>query len=527
MVFKNKLFILVVVLSLFLGLTQAQEGMVLRVGMPEPLTLDPAIGSNDHETLVSRHIYDYLVDLLPNGTLVPSLAESWTISDDGLTYTFTLAQGVTFHDGSDFNAADVVYTFTHLAEVGSSAMGLLGQKEVGKNDEGVAIMEPTFTIATPDDFTVVFTLEAPNADFIYGVASRFSLILPEGLTTPNSVEAGLESFNGTGAFKLGEFDAGERIVLTANDAYFKGRPQLDAIEFIFIEDANTQVDALRSGQVDFIMRIPDNLLANLEGEEGITITTVASNGHPTIRLRADAGHLGEDVRIRQAFKHATDRELLNLDVLDGRGAVGNNDPVGPVYGPLFSRADYLDYDPERSCALLAEYAAENPDNTWVSSEGRLAVDFYVVDALGYPVVAEFMQQQWADACIDVNLIIRSETIYYGNNEWMDVDLGLTGWGSRPTPQEYFNVAYITGAPYNESHWSNAEVDALAAQASQTADIATRAGLYAQIATIFEQEGPIIIPFFIPFHGAYRNTVSGLQMDAFPGRTNFYSVTVGS
>lgn len=508
---------------------QAQDDTVLRVGMPGPSTLDPAVAANDHEVIIHRHIYDYLVELTPSGEIVPSLAESWDISDDGLTFTFNLVEGVTFHDGSDFTSADVVYTFNRLAEIGSTAMGLLGQESVGEDDEGNTIFEPTFTITAVDDLTVEFQLETPNADFLFGIASRFAPILPEGLDVPNSLEAGTESFNGTGPFVLGEFDAGESVTLLANENYWGGTPELDSIEFVFIDDTNAQVDALRSGQVDFIFKIPPELLPNLEGEDGITLTSVSSNTHPVIRLRVDEGRLGEDVRIRQAFKHATDRELLNLDALNGLGRVGNNDPIGPVYGALYSEVEHLEYSPERACELIAEYASDNPDSEFITDNGgtpTITVDFFVVEAFEYPLMGEFIQQQWQDGCIDVSLEVQTENIYYDGN-WLEVDLGVTGWGTRATPQEYLNVAYITGAPFNESAWSNAEVDELAAAAAQASTVEERAAIYDELRVIFEQEGPIIVPYFRPIHGAFSGNVSGLNMHSFPGRTDLDSVTIGN
>lgn len=517
-----------VVLMLGAVIVSAQDGGVFRVGVVEPVNLDPATGSNDPEVLLNRHIYNYLIEATPTGDLEPSLASSWTVSEDGLTYTFNLVQNATFHDGSTFTSADVIFTFNRLVEVGSSAVALLGQKITGQDAEGNNLFAPTFTVSAPDDFTVVFTLETPNADFLYGISSRFAGILPEGLATPNNIaEGGIASFNGTGAFRVSEYNPGVGAVLVANDNYWGGRPALDQIDLVFIDDLNAQLNALRSGDVDFIFKIPTDSLAQIEDDANITVTTVATNTHPVIRLRADAGHLGEDVRVRQAFKLATDRELLNLDFLNGLGRVGNNDPIGPVYGPLFNQQPD-NYDSEMACSLLTEYATENPDNPWVTLDGdsaRLEVDFYVVDALGYPVLGEFLQQQWEEGCIFVNLLPRPENIYYGNNEWIDVDLGLTGWGTRPTPQEYLSVAYVTGAPYNEAHWSNATLDAFAAQAATTADIQARAAIYNEISALFATEGPIIIPFFLPIHGAYRNTVEGLQMHPFPGSTNFYGVTV--
>lgn len=518
---------------LFFGVAglQAQDGEdVLRVGMLEPVNLDPATGSSDDEVLINRHLYDYLVEILPSGDLAPSLAQDWQISEDGLTYTFNLVENATFHDGTPLTAADVVFSFNRLVEVGSSAVGLLGQEVVGEDDEGNAIFEPTWTVEAADDYTVVFNLDAPNADFLFGVASRFAGILPEGQTAPNVIGDGgsLENFVGSGPFRLEAFDAGEGMTLVAYDEYWAGRPELDRIEMIFINDTNTQVDALRNDEVDFIYKIDTALLPNLEGDENITIVNAATNTHPVIRLRADEGSLGEDVRIRQAFKLATDRELLNIDVLGGQGVVGNNDPIGPVYGSLYNEQP-SEYDPAAACELIAEYAAGNPDSPFIVDEGgtpTVQAEFYVVEAFEYPLLAEFMAQQWEEGCINVELIIRPENIYYGSDEWLTVDLGLTGWGTRPTPQAYLGEAYVTGAPFNESHWSNERLDELAAQAAQVGDPEERAAIYAEISQIFAEEGPIIIPFFRPVAGAYRNDVQGLEMHPFPGRTDFDSVTIG-
>lgn len=507
----RKSFIVLLVVGALLSIAvlsvTAQGGGMLRVGMLSPVTLDPALGSNDSEILFNNQIYDYLVDILPDGNLAPSLATAWDISDDGLTYTFTLAEGVTFHDGSPFSAADVVFTFTRLQEVESSALGLLGD----------------FTVTADGDNSVVFTLTAPNADFMFGVASRFAFILKDGTTTPNILgeDGGLGNFNGTGPFVLTAYNAGENAAFMRNDAYWvEGQPVLDSLELIFIEESSAQIDALRSGTVDFIFKLPDEQVTLLEADETLNVLVQSTNTHPVIRLRSDAGYLGEDVRIRQAFKYATDRELLNLDVMDGMGIVGNNDPIGPVYGQFYTPQDVQPYDPAMACQLIAD--AGYTDG---AGNARLEVEFYVAEAFNYPTLAQFMQQQWEEGCIYAELLIRPENIYYGDNEWMEVDLSLTGWGTRPVPQEYLNVAYVSDGIYNESHWSDAELDALAAEASITADPAARAELYAEISAIFNERGPILIPFFRPIYGAEAVSVENLDMHSFPGRTDFRSVSV--
>jgi peptide/nickel transport system substrate-binding protein len=533
MFLKNRSFVIGLLLSAALLLVgaltlSAQDGQTLRVGMPEPSSLDPATASNDHEVIINRHVYDYLIELQPDNSLEPSLATDWTISDDGLTYTFNLVEDATFHDGSEFTADDVVYTFNRIVETGSPSYNLLGRTQTGEDDEGNPIYEPTWTVEAVDDTTVEFTLDQPNADFLTGIAFRFSAILPEGLDTPNQ-QQDLSTFNGTGPYTVSEFNAGESLTLTANPDYHGETPGTETIEFLFIGDQATQVNALLSGNVDFIFKVPDEQLSQLESANGVSITTVSSSAHPVIRLRADEGHLGEDVRVRQAFKLATDRELLNIDALDGLGTVGNNDPISPVFSTLYTDVEGQGYDPEQACNLIAEYAAENPDSEWVTMDGdqaRIAVDFYVVDALGYPIMAEFAQQQWQEGCIDVELIVRAENIYYGDGEWLEVDLGVTGWASRPTPQIYLNNAYASDAPFNESHWSNDELDGLIQEASVTADSDERRAIYEQISQIFAEEGPIIVPYFIPVHGGYNSNLEGLQMNPFPGRTDLSGVSFG-
>ncbi|GAB4570727.1 MAG: ABC transporter substrate-binding protein [Anaerolineae bacterium] len=485
----------------------AQDDAILRVGMRSPVTLDPALGTNDPEVLFNRQIYDYLVDLSPSGELVPALATNWQISDDGLTYTFDLAEGVTFHDGSPFTSADVVFTFNRLKEVESSALGLLGD----------------FTVEADGPNRVVFTLAGPNADFMYGVASRFAFILKDGTTNPNQIgeDGSLTNFTGTGPFVLSAYNPGESATFARNENYWvDGQPVLDGLQFIFIEDDSAKIDALRSGTVDFIFKIPDDQIPLLEAEDTLNILVQQTNTHPVIRLRSDEGHLGEDVRIRQAFKYATDRELLNLDVMDGMGIVGNNDPIGPVYGQFYTPQEVQPYDPEMACQLIGE-AGYTDD----AGNPRLEVEFYVVEAFNYPTLAQFMQQQWEEGCIYAELLIRPENIYYGDNEWMEVDLSLTGWGTRPVPQEYLNVAYVSDGVFNESHWSDPELDTLAAEAAITADPDARKAIYAQISAIFNERGPIIIPFFRPIYGAASANVQGLEMHPFPGRTDFRTVSV--
>lgn len=499
-------------LSLLLPvLVQAQAMSELRVGMPAVVDLNPATGSNDPETMFNRMIYDYLLDVAPNGSLVPQLATEYSISEDGLTYTLTLREGVTFSDGTPFTAADVVFSFDYLKNAGSPALNLLGE----------------YMVAADGDNQVVFTLVQPNADFLFGIASRWSFVLKNGTAAPNTIAEGdspYVNFTGTGAFVLTDYRPGESATFSKNPTYWQpDMPKSDTVTHVYIDDAQAQIDALRGGTVDFIYKIAFDRIAELE-DAGLNVIIKATNQHPVIRIRSDAGHLGEDVRVRQAFKLATDREILNLNLFNGQATIGNNDPIGPLYGPFYDGSIAKpEYDPAAACALLVE--AGYPDGLGADEPLQLYVD----DSFNYVQMAEFLQEQWREGCINIEILPRNPGDYYAGDlntaEWMTVDLGITGWGSRPIPQQYLVEAYVTGASFNESHWSDPELDELVAQAGVTADIQARAAIYARIAQIFADRGPIIVPFFAPIVGAAAAGVEGLDMHPFPGSTDLRTASV--
>ncbi|HVU13581.1 MAG TPA: ABC transporter substrate-binding protein [Phototrophicaceae bacterium] len=513
-------FVTIIALFLTIGAASAQDatatveagsGGTLRVALNTPSsTLDPALQSDDSEIALNHAIYDYLVDVMPDSTIAPNLATSWTVSDDGLTYTFTLATGVKFQDGSDFSSADVVWTFNRLVKQSSQALNLLGD----------------FKISAPDANTVVFTLTQANADFLYGVGARQADILKNGQDTPDVIgsDGSLTNFNGTGPFILKSLDTapGGRAVLTANPNYWKaGEPKLAELDFSYIDDQQAQVDALQSGQADFVFRIPTTIYDSLNGKSGITLLNSPSDLHAVIRVRADKGSIGEDVRVRQALKYATDRDALNQQVADGNGVVGNNDPISPVFAQYYDNTIQTQApDSQKACDLLTQ-AGKNPLDISL---------YYPEKTLDFDDLAVALQQQWnATGCINLTLQPLTAQLYYDNtqaNNWLDAQVAMTNWSAQPSPQSELEQAFTTSGAYNESHWSNADLDKLIQQASQTSDAAARKAIYSQIAAIFADQGPIIIPYFEPLYGATSANVSGLTMAPFPGLTDFRTVTVG-
>ncbi len=468
---------------------------VLRVAMQPIVQIDPAAISSDSEILVANHIYDYLVDIDPQSNVVPRLAQEWRVSDDGLTYTFTLVDNATWHDGDPLTAGDVVFTFTRLRDpaIGSSTADLYAN---------IAAIEAT------GEHEVTFTLQQPNPFFLYDLSDNHALVVKEGTTEFNT-------FNGTGPFKLVSYAPEDRIVMTANDNYFvAGQPALAGLEIIFFNDETASVDALLSGQIDLVMRMSTALFESLKGEAGIVTIDIPTNGFDLIRLRSDR-EPGNKPEVIQALKLATDRQAIWELVQQGYGAVGRDSPIGPLYATYYTEETALpERNVEEARRLLA--AAGYADG--------LNLTLHTPDTGGRPDLAAVLQSQWAEAGINVEISVEPESVYYGDNGWLEVDLGITGWGSRPYPQFYLDVMLKTDARWNESHFSDPEFDALATLAGTTLDEAERIQAYQDIQRLLIERGPVIIPYFFAQFGAINDDYAdGFALKAFAGRTDFRTV----
>jgi peptide/nickel transport system substrate-binding protein len=472
----------------------AEREGILRVGIEPIVQIDPAFISSDSEVLVANHVYDYLVDIDPESNIIPRLAKEWAVRDGGLTYVFTLESGVTFHDGSPLTANDVVWTFNRLRD---PALELPTASLYGN----------IVDIQATGDLEVTFTLENTNPFFLYDLSDNHALVLKA-----DTADAG-ETFNGTGPFKVESYSPEDRITLVANEAYFiDGQPSLAGIEIIFFNDQTASVDALRSGQVDLVMRMPTALFETLQAEPGILTFAVPTNGFDLIRLRSDRAP-GNDPQVIQAFKLATDREAIFQLVQQGYGAVGNDTPIGPLYAQFHSSETPPARDPEAARTLLEQ--AGYPDG--------LSLDLHVPDSGNRPDLAVVLKEQWAEAGIIVEVIVEPESVYYGENGWLEVDLGITGWGSRPYPQFYLDVMLVCGAQWNESHFCDEEFDALARTAGTTLDDAERVQAYQDIQSLLIERGPVIIPYYFAQFGAIGDSFEGFEMKAFPGRSDFRNI----
>jgi peptide/nickel transport system substrate-binding protein len=414
------------------------------------------------------------------------VAESWDLSEDGLTWTFHLRQGIKFHDGKEMTSEDVKFTFDRLRD-----------PDVGAAT--VALYSNITAVDAPDANTVVFTLTNPNPDFLKDLGDYHALIMDAAGTDFAT------QWNGTGPFILKSYSPEDRIVFERNPDYWlkddEGNqlPYLDGMEFIFIPDSTAQVEALRGGQIDYLIYLPSEYVPVLEGEN-IPVYQSPSNTAYLIHMRSDRKP-AEDNKVRQALKLATDTEAILQGAFQGLGTAGSGTPFGPVYGDFYLDEPAPARDVEAAKALLTEAGYAD----------GLTIDIDCQDRSPVPAICTIWKEQLAEAGVTVNINLVPTDVYYGaDNMWLEDDFGVTDWGSRPYPQPYLDLAYICDAQWNESHWCDEELDQLSAQAAKELDPVKRAEQYHQIQRIFKERGPIILAFFLNNLWAANPALKGVE-----------------
>ncbi len=480
-------------LSSLSNLALAQDTNTLRIAWLTPATLDPRSASGDSEIAILNALYDYLIETDAASNLVPRLASSWSISDDGLQYTLQIREDAVFHDGSPVTVDDVLWTFQWQQEAEGTVANLLSTVESIEAGEGSSI---------------VITLTEQNPDFLFNLTDNKLVMLKAGAENIG------EEFNGSGPFVLEELLPGDRAIMSANPNYWGGAASIERLEFIFFDDQQAGIAAVQGGTADGILRLDNSSFLGFSGDVNFATTDIPTSGHHLVRLRADRAP-GDDVQVRQAFKLATDRNAIWDRVQLGFGASGKDSPIGPAFGQYFlADLEVPERDPQAAAELLA--AAGYADG--------LDMTLHVPNSGSFPDLAQALAAQWEEAGIRVEIQLEDENAYYVE-DWLEVDLGVTGWGARPIPQFYLDVAYQTGAIWNESHFSDERVDELIDIARSSLDQTERAAAYGEIQEIMLDRGPIIVPYFFAQFMVMAENVAGVELHPFAGRTNFNSAVI--
>lgn len=306
---------------------------------PGNLDIRQTAGSALDQILVDN-IYQGLVARTPEQDIVPALAGDWTVSPDGLTYTFTLREGVTFHDGQPLTPQDVVWSLTTRRDTAE-------WRDSGRLS-GVTAIEA-------EGQEVTLTLDAPDSSLLWNLTGRAGIILKEGDTVDYQTEA-----NGTGPFVLGDWRQGDSITFVRNEAYWDEPSGAAEVVFDYIPDNQAALNAALAGEVDVLTGFDANLREQIEANGDFALVLGRSTDKGTLAFNQAPGSPLEDERVRQAIRQAIDHDAIIEALASGQAQYGPIPELDPGYEDL---SDVAPFDPEAARALLEEAGAEDLELT--------------------------------------------------------------------------------------------------------------------------------------------------------------------
>lgn len=462
------------------ALAQVPDEVLVVGQIAEPASLDPAVSTATNDFRILINLYEGLVRYRP-GTLEvePALAESWTVSEDGRTYDFTLRQGVKFHDGTPFDSQAVKFNFDRMLDKSHPAAGT-GPFPLSFFFSAVKRVE------APDPRRVRFVLKEPFAPFLSNLAYPTGLIVSPAAVTARGKEFGRNPV-GTGPFRFVEWQGGRQVTLDRFPDYWGEPAKLETVIFRPIADPNTRAAEMLSGGIDVMVEVPPDALAQFQSG-GFQVHQQAGPHLWYLILNTRQGPL-KDKRVRQAVNHAIDKAAIAENILQGT-AIPAKGPIAPAFEWAHdpSLAGYP-HDPEKARALIREAGAEGASLTFYVAEGGSGMLDPV--AMGTAIQADLAK---------VGLNARIET-YEWNTFLANVNPGLEG------KADMAEMAWMTNDPdtlpyltlrtdalpdkggFNSGYYSNPELDRILEEARRSGDQGRRAELYRQAQRIIVEDAP--------------------------------------
>ena len=430
----------------------AKDDLTIAIQL-EPPHLDPtsaAAGAID--SVLYSNVFEGLTRFGPDGSVNPGLAESWTISDDGLTYTFKLREGVKFHDGTDMNADDVVFSLNRTQGEDSAN----AQKALYAGIASVEAMDPT---------TVKLTLSAPNGPMLFNLAWGDAV-----LVAPESIENIKQTPIGTGAFKFDSWTQGDKIDLSRNENYWGTAPALSKATFKFISDPTAAFAAIMAEDIDAFAGYPaPENLPQFEADHRFQVIVGNTEGE-TILSTNNKMPPFDNVTVRKALAHAIDRQAIIDGAMFGLGT-----PIGTHFAP--HNPDYVDltanspYDPKMAKKLLAEAGFPDGFKTTLKlpppSYARRGGEIIAAQLRAVGIETEISNLEWAQWL---------EQVFRGK------DFGLT----IVSHTEPFDIGIYANPEYY-FQYDNADFQKLIADLGVEADPAKRSEMIAKAQTTISED----------------------------------------
>ncbi len=489
------------------------EPAQVRIGWGgSPDTLNPGLGILLEAYTIYELVYDSMVQIQLDGSYTWEVAEDAQVSEDGTVWTFTLRDGITFHDGEPLTADDVVFSYN-----------------LYKTQEEFPYM-PVYTdyfesVEAPDEKTVVITLSEaiPNMESqLY-----YMYILPEHIwSQENPAEFENLEMIGSGPFKLSDYRQNEFVVLDAVKDHYLYPPKIDGAVFQTFDSQDALVQALKTGQVDMITEMPNTAVASLRDDPNVDVVTgpplapdvtdIIFNITSEENCPADdgvcSGHPAlKDLNVRLALAHATDKQQIIDVVLLGLGNPGLTlvpDSLPPFYNDQI--VDYA-FDIDLANQILDDAGYDDTDGDGVREMpgGGEPLDFrlnWPSDSTNLPRMAELLAASWGQIGIQTEqAALDPDTLTSICCPAFDYDVILWGWGSDPDPAFLLSVMTTDEIPTgtSESGYSNPEYDELYAQQQTALDLDQRVAIIHQMQEIAHRDIPYIIPYYALATQAYR------------------------
>lgn len=477
------------------GDTAVDSSIVVAV-TAEILSLDPQVNASTPGETVKDQIFEGLVRANEYNEVSPLLAESWEVSEDGLTWTFKLRQGVKFHDGEDFTAADVEASLErYLTNEGSTRAYLYN------NIKDVNVI---------DEYTVEIITNTVQANLLNVLAYGGGAIMSSKSLERSNDEIAADPV-GTGPYKFKELAPGEYVVVERFDDYWGELPDLTEIKFLTVSETSTRVNMLETGEVDFITGVTKEDIARFENNDKFTIQYADSNRVAQIGFNMTKTPFDNKL-VRQAMNYAVDKNAIVEGVLGGMGTVAKSVLAETTYG-FSDRGNIYSYDPEKAKELLAEAGYPNGfDATIYTCDGRYFKDKATVMAV---------VSQLADVGINLKIEVFDWASYLDvvKTAWDDnnsVEMYFFGWESGTGEASYLFNSLFTKKNWATTGWNtmfyyNEEFEKLNDVSYSCTDDSQRMEYYAEMQEILMDDAPWIPLYVFQQVAVYRSDLTNITL----------------
>ena len=504
-------------LALAAGAAQAKQLVYCSEASPAHFDPGPLTGGNDFDAS-SHTIYNRLVDFKPGTTeVVPALAESWEISEDGLTYTFKLRPGVKFHTQSyftptrDLTAEDVVFSFMRQMDEESPWFDYL-EGMTWDYFQGMDMPKYIASIEAVDDLTVKLTLTEPNAPMLANLAMDFAAIVSKEYADQLEASGDLAAFStqpvGTGPFQLVDYQLDTVIRYSAFPDYWEGKQPIDDLIFAITTDASVRAQRLLAGECDIMPYPAPADLETLMADENLTVQEGEGLNIGYISYNTTEAPF-DNPAVRKALTMAIDKAAIIEAVYQGAGQDAKN--LIPPTMWSYDDATAADvYDPEAAKAALEAAGVTN-----------LTTDLWAIP-VSRPYnpngqrVAELIQADWAKVGVTANIVTYEWTEYRERGKQTDrKGPFMIGWtGDNGDPDNFFATLFSCSAigVSNYSSWCDKDFEDLIQKAKKTSDQAERTKLYEEAQVVFQKQAPAFLMAHSQVYAVVRKNVSGFMMD---------------